>query len=130
MNESTLRDIMTRGIISCNLDTSFEELVNIFDFHGLDFIAVVNDDGAIVGTIDMSIMFKVLSKEGKKAFDKKARDLIRGDFIKVFAGTTMDQFKKMMLKNGIKHVIVIDGEERPVGMVTRLNLLMFLLTKY
>ena len=66
--EQTLSEIMNQDVVSCNTYTDQEEAAQLFRRYGLSALAVLNDDGKLVGIITIDDAVDVMTEESSEDF--------------------------------------------------------------
>ncbi|MBF0217555.1 MAG: CBS domain-containing protein [Candidatus Omnitrophica bacterium] len=140
MAAMTVKDIMTRNVITVGPDTSLMDVSKLLLEKRISGIPVVNPDGKLVGIITLSDMLKVLDRIYKwKELEKQDSDLkVSGKFeqekekarVKDFMTTeiltlkeedTLDHVRKKMFVNKV-HTLPVVNNDRIVGIVGKRDL--------
>lgn len=109
----TVREIMTRDVITTSIDEPVERVARQLSKHGISGMPVVNTDGALVGMISE---YDIISKRGKTTGDIMSRGVISVD-----AEAEAEQVATIVSMHGIRRVPVVrDGEL--IGIVSRADL--------
>lgn len=124
--EPTVESIMTRRVLSVDMDRSLEHVRRVFEeatFHHL----VVVEDSKLVGLISDRDLFKAispfagtLSEQSKDAntLRKAVHQIMSRDITTCTPGTTVREAGRLMLDGKFSCLPVVEGDGRCVGIVT------------
>jgi CBS domain-containing protein len=139
----TARDVMTTGPVCAKPGMSIRELAALFGKHRISGAPVVNPDGTLAGVVSKTDLFKRCAEGTGSTPARHLFDLLEGanpggpsaeslivvsDFmvesvVTAAPGDPVAVLAAAMVANRVHRVVVIDGERRPVGIVTTLDLL-------
>ncbi len=117
----TIGDIMSRDVASVGEDAAMPQIIEFFERRAFSGAPVVDADGRVVGLISKSDLALRRSKNSENFSALKAGDVMtpflfdlgpEASLLKLIE--TMDEYKI--------HRVVITEEERPVGIVTTMDL--------
>jgi CBS-domain-containing membrane protein len=144
----TAADVMTREVITVAPDTSVREIAQILNAKRISGVPVVTADGNVVGIVSEGDLIghawtigkqrgswwltifsddSKLAREYTKTHARTARDVMTREVISIASSAPLADIAKMLERNRIKRVPVIDNKKL-VGIVTRANLLQALAT--
>lgn len=122
-----VRDVMTRDVVSVLPDTSFKDCVEMVRVHGVGALPVLDTTGRLLGIVSES---DLLRKEAMKAgpIDQKgsarwADEAMTRVMVTVGAGVTIAAAARLMHEASVRHLPVVDGNGRVIGIVARTDLL-------
>ena len=142
MKDKTVKDIMTRSVITVTPDTSIRELVELLGRHKINGVPVVDENSRLVGIVTEadvvdqtrklhipsffnfmdSVIFledpSVLEKEIKKMTGTKVGDIMTKDVKSVTPDTAIQDVATLMAEKHFQTIPVTDGD-RLVGVVGR-----------
>lgn len=133
-----VRDVMTKLVVVAPLDAGFTDLVRLMHDYRVSAIPVVADDGAIVGVVSEADLLRKgdpeLSEwhllegphrraERRKAAARTARDLMTSPAVVISPTAPTSEAAHLMRTRHLKHVPVVDGHGRVLGVVSRVDLL-------
>jgi CBS domain-containing protein len=131
-------DVMTRTVVSVGRDTPFKEIVRTLQEHKVSAVPVVEADGGVAGVVSEA---DLLPKEEFRDSDPSrltqlrrlsdmikvgsvnAAELMTAPAVTVEAGATLSWAARIMAKQKVKRLPVIDAEGRLCGVVSRGDLL-------
>ena len=136
----TIADVMTRTVRTASPDTSFKRLVRLVVSEMVGAIPVVDDDRRVVGIVSET---DLLVKEGhafplhpqhdpfglfhrnekRRSVARTAAEVMTAPAIVVTPNKPVTEAAQMMLRHSIKHLPVVNEQERLVGIVSRGDLL-------
>lgn len=144
----TIEDVMTTPVICVPEEARFRQVVAALWDHGVSGVPVVDVEGRVVGVVSESDLIlheefpdatlnerwmailnemgssgSVMLKSLRKAEGATARELMSSPPVVVPPDTTLGEAARLMHRSAIKRVVVVDRRRRPIGMVTRSDLL-------
>ncbi len=132
-----VKDIMASPAITIPQTTEFYQVKEKMDTHDIRHLPVVDEGGKLVGLITQRHLYKIhsprLLEDGEWYYDKEllnsfilANVMIK-DVYTVLPQTQVSQVVKDMIRFHVGCLVVIDDFRRPIGIVTRLDILKMLL---
>jgi CBS domain-containing protein len=142
-NVTLVRDIMRRDTHTAHPDTSVEEVVRLIDDSDIQRVAVVDDDGRLLGLISDANLLGLFSEHRAGIWDylirklpftelarrhrelveqtraSKAADVMKTDLLTVHEDTRIEDAIKIMAEHSIKRLPVVDENGVFKGMVSR-----------
>jgi CBS domain-containing protein len=133
-----VRDVMTADLVTVARHTSFKELAALLSSHRISAVPVLDDHGRLVGVVSQA---DLLPKEAYRDHHPTRREaLLYLDEIEKAGGTTagdvmtapravigphatLGEAARLMARRQVRRLIVIDGREQPVGIISRSDLL-------
>lgn len=133
------RDIMTRDVVTVTPQTNVSEVRHIMISRGLSGFPVVDAAGRVIGVISESdIIFSEIHQEphlvdmlvnvihpsdrAKNAPGETVAEIMTCPAITTGEDATLRDLSQLLLDKRIKRVIIVDAEERPAGLVSRIDL--------
>lgn len=135
LGDIRLKDIMTRDVITVESDTSLEKLWQILRFHRIRGVPVVGEYGKVIGVASITDFMKLANWRMCLGLVERLKMLLRwsseptvGQIMSYPAITAREDMPLIdafliFAGKGINHLPVVDQNHRPVGIVTRLDLL-------
>jgi CBS domain-containing protein len=139
------RDIMTPDPVTVEEDTTIRQLARVLEESEISGVPVVGADGRLVGVVSKSdlirrctegtaevppgYLFELLSDEfGDDAEVVPEPLIVVGDFmtsdpITAKPDERIGELGRRMADAGVHRLIVVDGEQYPIGIVTSMDLL-------
>jgi CBS domain-containing membrane protein len=134
----TAADVMTRHIVFVTLDTPLAEAAGTMARHGISGVPVLDSDGKVAGIISekdflaqmggaplqsfMDVVTQCLKNKGCLALslrNQRAADIMRAPVIAVEPHTPVNEISRLFVEKAINRVPVLDSTLRPVGIVSR-----------
>ncbi|MGZ5289845.1 MAG: CBS domain-containing protein [Actinomycetota bacterium] len=134
----TVREVMTRTVVTAPEEAPFKELVQVMREYRVSALPIVDADGSIVGVVSEADLLlkeapdiltphvfegKVHREERRKAEGKVARDLMTRPAITIGPDAPVTEAAKMMHERHVKRLPVVDELGRIAGVVSRVDLL-------
>lgn len=139
-----VRNIMTRKIVTVKAEATIEEISNILVANRISGVPVVDNENRVIGMVTESdIIFKeiqheptfvekledlVLLKEDLKSkrthkAGNTAKDIMTFPAITAHENETVRDLVDIITKEKIKRIVIVDDENHPVGIVSKMDIL-------
>ena len=116
-------DIMTKRLITIRKDSTLREAAILFAEHRIRALPVVDDDSRIIGLITTHDLAIAVAKGD---YNAKVSDYMRREVPVIHIDSDIYDAIKLMFKYKIGRLIVIDSSGKPVGIVTRTDIMKYL----
>lgn len=135
MKKTTVGDVMTKEVIVARDTTSFKEMARLMAQNGVRGLPVVGPDDRLVGIVSEENLLAAIDgghshlewlidgKRGDATGEVLARDVMTGDVVTITPEEPVDAAARVMLRNGVTRLPVVDVESKVIGIVTRTDLL-------
>jgi CBS domain-containing protein len=152
VREMTIRDVMTSDVVVAHEDTPFKEVIRLMWDQGVSGLPVLDARDRLVGIITEADLLVVeeeaihpnrrhrsiswfmhpsrlgrLAGAGDRSVDLRAGDIMSRGLITVRPEASVKEGATTLLDAGVKRLLVVDDEDRLLGVVSRVNLLLPLL---
>lgn len=122
MPELTVRDVMTRGVISCDPDASLEDVAALMRERGISALVVVKD-GVAAGVISQTDLVNAAFVQPYLRYWRgmAAHHLMSSPVVSVRPDAPLTQAIEILRARKIHRVVVsepTDSGERPVGILS------------
>lgn len=134
----TLKDVMSTPVITVQVWEDFHVVYDKFTLHGIRHLPVVDDAGRLVGLVSQRHLYKLCSPRRKENggwyYDNDMLDafilkqVMVGDPYVLRPHNTLEDAMKDMVRFKFGCIPIVDDNSKPVGMITRDNLINFFLT--
>lgn len=134
-----VKQIMTKDVITIPHNVTLLKAAKVLSENNLSGAPVVDDEGDIVGIVSEKDIFKAmypshsefyespgvwvdldkLEERTKESVDKPVQDFMTREVVTVNKEASLMQVGSMMLVRGIHRVVVVDQENKLIGIVTR-----------
>jgi CBS domain-containing protein len=136
-----VKDVMTSNVIWMKQDTPFPAIAAAFRQHRVGAFPVVNTAGKVIGVVSEADLLAKLALGGgddrlpgmihgirRRQRVRKARATTAGDLMSVLPVTvsledTVEQAARLMFLHRVKHLPVVDADDRLVGMISGADVL-------
>jgi CBS domain-containing protein len=113
-----VRDVMSRGVVTCQLDTPIEEIASRMCKARATAIVVVDNIGEVAGIISRTDLARVFvaSKGGRRA-----EDIMTGNVITIVPHIPVQAAVELMLDHKIHQLVILHAKPapgRPVGLLS------------
>ncbi|MGW5781666.1 CBS domain-containing protein [Streptomyces sp. NPDC003863] len=121
----TVDDVMTHAVVSARLDAPVKEIVRSMRRWGVSAVPVLSAEGRVVGVVsEADVLGKVPGEDHPDgAGSVTAGSLMSAPAVTVPRGATIAGAARLMGRGRLKRLPVVDEDGRPVGVVSRGDLL-------
>ncbi|MGC9103529.1 MAG: CBS domain-containing protein [Candidatus Methanodesulfokora sp.] len=112
-------DVMSKDLITINPDRTVEEAAEILHKHDIRALPVVEGEKAVGIILSKDILHFLAKGRGKE----KVGNVARRDYFTVLEESDVTEAMVKMIKHKTGRLIVVDRDGRPIGIVTRTDLL-------
>jgi arabinose-5-phosphate isomerase len=98
-------------------DTVREMLKKTGDVKRHGAVMIVDGDGKLTGVITDADLRRLMTKQGQRAFDFKVKDVMTANCKKIRADALAAEATAVIHKYRIDELPVVDGDNRPVGLI-------------
>lgn len=120
INDS-VKEIMTRDVISISPKYSIKESVNVMTENGIGSLPIVDKEGKVVGIVTERDF--ALALAGSLS-NETVGDIMVKDVITTTLGTPIESCSKIMVRNNLRRIPVVE-EDKLVGIVTSTDIVRF-----
>lgn len=111
----TVKELMTSGVVTSEPDDSLRDVALLMREHDVGFVPIV-DNEKVVGLItDRDLVTRGIADE--RGPDAKVRDVATPTVRTIHEDETLEGLAKAMKAKNLRRFVVLDREERPVGIV-------------
>ncbi|WP_329625188.1 CBS domain-containing protein [Streptomyces sp. NBC_01255] len=146
MRHRRISELMTREVVSVRGDAPFKEIVRTLSQHRVTAVPVVDGEGRVVGVVSEGDLLRKTADqaaapsglpavpdleawERAKAEGTRAEELMSAPAVCARTEWTVAETARLMEVQGVKRLVVVDGDDRLVGIVSRRDLLAVFLRK-
>ncbi|SDF49323.1 sigma-54-dependent Fis family transcriptional regulator [Sporolituus thermophilus] len=119
-----VRDLMSTRVVTLTPAMTLQQTARIFDSVGIDGAPVVDDDGKLIGLITKSHLIKALAADN--FHNLRVGDVMTSDVFTLQENTTIQELQQNNRIFRYGRFPVVDGENRPIGFITRTDLVKYL----
>jgi CBS domain-containing protein len=114
-------DLMHPAIFSCAPEAPLREAARLMAAHGVHAVAVLGDDeeGGLWGIVADADLVAALAR--RELGDHAAGALVRSPVVTVSRDETLARAAELMTEHRVTHLVVVDPEHRPVGILSTLD---------
>lgn len=140
MRHRRIDQLMTREVVSVRGDTPFKEIVRTLSEHQVTAVPVVDGDGRVVGVVSEGDLLRKTADqaaapsgmpavpdletwEEAKAEGTRAEELMSAPAVCARPEWTVAEAARLMEAQGVKRLVVVDGDDHLLGVVSRRDLL-------
>ncbi|MFE1231673.1 CBS domain-containing protein [Streptomyces sp. NPDC059442] len=140
MRHRRIEQLMTREVVSVRGDAPFKEIARALSQHQVSAVPVVDGGGRVVGVVsegdllrktadqaatpgDPPAVPELKAWERAKAEGTRAEELMSAPAVCARSDWTVAEAARLMEVQGVKRLVVVDDQDRPVGIVSRRDLL-------
>ncbi|MEV6202913.1 CBS domain-containing protein [Streptomyces sp. NPDC051771] len=120
----TVDDVMNHSVVSVGLDATVREIVRVLRRWEVSAVPVLSAEGRGVGVVsEADVLRKVPGDAHDDGRAPTASRLMTAPAVTVLRGATIAGAARLMGRGRLKRLPVVDEEGRPVGVVSRGDLL-------
>lgn len=140
MRHRRIDGLMTREVVSVRGDAPFKEIVQVLSQHRVTALPVVDGENRVIGVVSESDLMRKTADQaavpgdmpgvpGLQAWERvkaegtRAEELMSAPAVCARPDWTVAEAARLMEVQGIKRLVVVDDEDRLVGIVSRRDLL-------
>jgi len=118
----SISDILRKKLESVEDTTSIQEVAKKMKDRDVSSLVVIDMDGTPLGIItERDIITKVCINDGPTN-TVISKDIMSTPIITIKGSSSTSTAAEMMIKNDVRHLLVIDDESKPIGIITPLDL--------
>lgn len=114
----TVQEIMSKPAVTCRSTDSLHFAAQLMWEHDCGAIPVTNEEGKLVGIVTDRDICMATYTQGKAPQDMRVADAMAKQ---VFAGRfndSLESIEALMSEKQIRRVPIVDGDKRPIGIVS------------
>ena len=117
-----VRDLMHRGVITCDLQTSVRQVAKIMETNDVRSVVVTGDRGEVWGIVSIISILKAWGKDLDKL---TAEDILQPYTTTVSGESPIEEAVKLMQKKRIEHLVIVHPGlvRRAVGILTTFDII-------
>lgn len=139
MRHRRIEELMSREVVSVHGDAPFKEIVRVLSRHRVTAVPVVDGAGRVIGvvsegdllrkTADRAVAGDLPAVPGLEAWERaktegtRAEELMSAPAVCARPDWTVVEAARLMEVQGVKRLVVVDDQDRLVGIVSRRDLL-------
>jgi CBS domain-containing protein len=113
-----VKDAMKTDVGACSTEDNLMKAADVMRLRDCGVVPVLDDEKSVVGMLtDRDICLAIVARN-RKASDVKTKDLLKNKAITCFADDDLESALRKMRKYQIKHLAVVDKDNKLVGMLT------------
>ena len=118
----SISDILRKKLESVEDTTSIQEVAKKMKDRDVSSLVVVDMNGTPLGIItERDIITKVCINDGPTN-TVISKDIMSTPIITIKGSSSTSTAAEMMIRNDVRHLLVIDDESKPIGIITPLDL--------
>ncbi|MEM1943206.1 MAG: CBS domain-containing protein [Candidatus Caldarchaeum sp.] len=110
-----IKELIRRRPITVSGDATLHDVIKLMAEQNIGFLVVVEGND-IVGVFSERDVIRSLAEE--KNLDKKVKEITRTDIIKLRSDKTIEDAAQVMGKHRIRHIVVVDENDKLEGVVS------------
>ncbi|MFE2013694.1 CBS domain-containing protein [Streptomyces sp. NPDC059491] len=126
MRHRSVADLMTPAAVAVQRGTSFKEIARLLDEYGITAVPVVDDDNRPVGVVSEA---DLLRRHSAKGGPSTAEAMMSSPVVTARPSWTAVEAARLMERQRVKRLPVVDAEGRLIGVLSRSDLLQLFLRR-
>jgi CBS domain-containing protein len=124
LEDTPVENVMTRGVVSCPLETPLETVAEMMASHRVHCIVgfgdVTEDDTAIWGVVSDLDLIEVCAHDGLEG--RTAGGAASSEVVTITPGESLRKAAQLMSAHGVAHLLVVEERaDRPIGIISTLD---------
>ena len=113
-------NIASKPVVTVKLGDTLRSAFNIMDRYGFSQLPVVDGEGRVIGTIFESTILRALVNRGVDVLDEPVEKHMDAPLPMVDESATIDDVLRLLEQSAA--VLIVDAGRRPLGIVTRIDI--------
>jgi CBS domain-containing protein len=113
-----VEEIMTRPVTTCGVEARLNEVARLMWDHDCGVIPLVDDEGRLAGIITDRDITMAAYTQGRPLAEIPARSAMASAVLSCPVSASIETAERVMSEGRVRRVPVVDGEGRPVGLVS------------
>jgi diguanylate cyclase (GGDEF)-like protein/PAS domain S-box-containing protein len=126
---TTLRDILTPGVIGVSTGSSMDKALTIMREARISSVVALNRSRP-VGILTERGVISALAAHGRDLLRRKVREIMSSPVLTAPEDMPIHQAFATLIEKGIRHLVVVDAKGKALGMVTQTNMVQNLGLEY
>ncbi|MFD1566847.1 CBS domain-containing protein [Halolamina litorea] len=127
MDDLFVARLMTSDLKTVTADTLVEDAADLMLDESIGSVVVVDDDGGLEGILTRTDFVAIVA--GQKPKDQTpVSEYMTRDVLTAKAGDLVQDVADQMVEAGIHHMPVVNGDDKPIGMLSSSDLTAYLST--
>jgi CBS-domain-containing membrane protein len=114
---------MTSDVVTVSPEDSIKDVITTLADHEISGAPVVNGDGRVVGVVTEADLMRTAAPDRERSDAAVVGEVMSTPAITTTPGTTIAEAARTMTRHGFKRLPVVDPDGRPVGIVSRADVL-------
>src|SRR5690349_17747463 len=111
-------ELMSHPAITCHVNDPLSVAAQLMWDHDCGAVAVVNDDGKLVGIVTDRDICMAAYSQGRSLDDMLTHSAMSKHVVCARARQPLEDVEQLMASHKIRRIPVIDSEGRPIGLVS------------
>ena len=112
------QNLMSQPVITCHTNDSLYLAAQRMWDHDCGVVAVVNDDGKLVGLVTDRDICMAAYTQGRSLDAMLVNSAMSKHVVSTHALQPLEDIEQMMARHQIRRIPVVDREDHPIGMVS------------
>jgi CBS domain-containing protein len=113
-----IQEIMSHPIVTCPVDSTLHHAARLMWEYDCGIIPIVGDDGRLVGVVTDRDACMAAYTQGRPLSEIPIATAMAKDVVASHTSDTLEAVESLMKASQVRRVPVVDGEYRPVGLVS------------
>ncbi len=122
LRERLAYEVMSTPPVTVGLDASVSEASRVMYTNNVGSVVVVDGEGRVAGILTRRDILRLVAT-GEAARDPKVESVMAAGVVTAGERDSLSSILSRMRAAGVKHVVVVDEGERPVGVVSMWDIL-------
>lgn len=118
MNAQQIVDAKGHGVVTCAASATAKDVVSILSENRIGVVVVVDVEERVAGIVSERDLIRVLGRDGALMLDHPVSTVMTHPVITCDADTSLTVLMQMMNHSKIRHLPVVDHDDKPIGIIS------------
>ena len=109
---------------SFTLESTVSEIADMMDLKDIGAVPIINQDNLLIGILSERDIVRKLVKTGRDSDLVTAHDIMTKEIKSVQLDTSIDEAQRIMTKNNIRHLPVVDQNHKLINFLSQRDLIL------
>jgi CBS domain-containing protein len=127
-NQPTVGEIMNPSVISCRVETSLREAIDLLQQHRIHALVVVDGPGSLAGVFSQTDALRAWSegRDYERAMERPVGDFMSNEVVTCMPHFDINRAANLLTNHKIHRLVVVeernDGRVWPIGVLSQTDL--------
>ena len=113
-----VQDLMSQPVVTCHITDSLNTAAMLMWDHDCGALAVVSDDGTLVGMLTDRDICMAAYTQGRRLDEIPVNTAMAKQVISAQPDQKLGEVEQLMADNKVRRIPVVDGDDKPIGLLS------------